>query len=135
MLPEKPIPEKSISDKQREANRRNAQHSTGPRTEQGKLASRLNAFRHGLTGQVTIMSAEERLVHDQFFGEYVDSLKPATPVERDLAEAVADNAWRLKRARALDQNMFAAAHPEFTGQSEEDEPMTTVLAEAKAFLV
>jgi hypothetical protein len=35
------------SEKQIAADRRNAQKSTGPRTEGGKSRSRMNAFRHG----------------------------------------------------------------------------------------
>jgi len=37
--------------KQIEANRRNARHSTGPITEEGKLRSRRNAVRNGLTAE------------------------------------------------------------------------------------
>ena len=39
-----------VSEARREANRRNAARSTGPRTEAGKAASRRNALKHGLTG-------------------------------------------------------------------------------------
>jgi hypothetical protein len=40
-----------ITDRQLEANRRNARNSTGPGTEAGKNVSKLNALRHNLTGQ------------------------------------------------------------------------------------
>ncbi len=33
----------------------NAQHSTGPKTPEGKKKSSLNALRHGLTGQIVVM--------------------------------------------------------------------------------
>ena len=39
------------TDRQIEANRRNALTSTGPRTDAGKAASRGNALVHGLTGE------------------------------------------------------------------------------------
>ncbi len=42
------------SIRQIEANRRNSQKSTGPRTEAGKQASRCNAVRHGLTAETVI---------------------------------------------------------------------------------
>ena len=35
---------------QMEANRRNAQHSTGPRTSAGRSRSSQNALKHGFTG-------------------------------------------------------------------------------------
>ena len=38
-----------------EANRENAQKSTGPRTEEGKRKFSLNGIRHGLTGQVVVL--------------------------------------------------------------------------------
>ena len=39
------------SDKQRDANRRNALRSTGPRSEEGKQKVRRNALKHGLTAR------------------------------------------------------------------------------------
>ena len=43
-------PPRKTSQKQIEANRRNAQRSTGPRTEEGKGRSSRNAVRHGVYG-------------------------------------------------------------------------------------
>jgi hypothetical protein len=42
------------SFRQIEANRRNAQLSTGPITEDGRKQSRQNAVRHGLTAETVI---------------------------------------------------------------------------------
>lgn len=41
-----------VSDRKREANRRNAQLSTGPKTDEGKAASSRNAWKHGLNSAV-----------------------------------------------------------------------------------
>jgi hypothetical protein len=44
--------------KQIEANRRNARRSTGPTSQEGKLRSRQNAVRHGLTAETVIGALE-----------------------------------------------------------------------------
>ena len=54
------------SEKQIEANRRNALLCTGPRTPEGKQRSALNACRHAFTGQVVIMTAEEQAAFTAF---------------------------------------------------------------------
>ena len=99
-----------ISDKQLEANRRNALSSTGPKTIEGKSNSSRNNLRHGLTGQINILPTEDREAHDAFCNELSDSLKPQTPMERQLAHSVAEDSWRLNRARAIENNMFALGH-------------------------
>src|SRR5580658_3539589 len=47
------------TEEQIAANRLNAQSSSGPKTEAGRNRSRMNARRHGLTGQVTTMTDED----------------------------------------------------------------------------
>jgi hypothetical protein len=99
-----------LSQKQIDANRENALKSTGPRTEAGKKRSAQNALRHGLTGQVTIMSDDDRIAHDLFIDEYMAVLAPDNAVERQLAQSIAEDNWRLNRARAIEDNLFALGH-------------------------
>ena len=46
------------TEKQIAANRANAKFSTGPKTTTGKLKSSRNAFRHGLSGPVSLNALE-----------------------------------------------------------------------------
>ena len=82
------------------ASRANAQLSTGPRTEEGKRRSSLNAFRHGLTGQIVIHTPEDQAAFQKHCDAIRQALKPVGALETDLAQAVAEDKWRLNRARA-----------------------------------
>ena len=54
-----------MTDQQLEANRANAQLSTGPKTPEGKRRASLNSYRHGLSGQIHIATPEETAVFPQ----------------------------------------------------------------------
>jgi hypothetical protein len=95
----------------------NAQRSTGPKTEEGKAASRLKAMRHKVTAQVTILPDEERLAAEDFCGKLAASFNPEGLEEIQLARAIAENYRRLNQACAAIANRFAlsltgnAPHP------------------------
>jgi len=42
--------------------------------------------------------------------EIVDCLDPQTPVERQFAQTVADNQWRINRIRSIEDGMLAQGH-------------------------
>jgi hypothetical protein len=90
------------------ANLANAQHSTGPKTEKGKHRTRLNAYRHGLTGQICLLTADEQQAFDQHCNGIRESLAPVGALELELAQSIAEDHWRLKRARAIETGIFAA---------------------------
>ena len=49
---------KSVSQRKIDANRQNAQKSTGPKTSEGKAKTCLNAQKHGLTAELLMCAAD-----------------------------------------------------------------------------
>ena len=122
------------TEQQISANRRNAQLSTGP-SEAGKKTSRMNAWRHGLTGQLDVRTPEEQAAHDTFCAAIVSSLAPAEGIERQFAQSIAEDHWRLNRARSIENNFFALAC-EFQDDIAlaETPEIRLALADARAFV-
>ena len=124
----------SPSTAQLEANRGNAQHSTGPKSEPGKRRSSLNATRHGLTGRTVVLPGEDMVVYQAFAKEIVNSLHPETPLERQFAQTVADTQWRLNRARTIEDGMLAWGNFEPEGNFTADRPeIHAALTAARVF--
>jgi hypothetical protein len=92
------------------ANRLNAIKSSGPTTPKGRVRSSLNALRHGLTARVVVLPSEDMAAYHAFSKEIVDSLDPQTPMERQFAQTVADNQWRINRIRSIEDGMLGDAH-------------------------
>ena len=90
------------SYRQFEANRRNAQRSTGPKTEDGKRQSRANAVRHGLTSETVIGSLEDSEDYKAFEAAVTAGYCAETAVERELVLRLASLLWRLRRATAIE---------------------------------
>jgi hypothetical protein len=88
------------------ANRANAERSTGPKTEGGKAASSRNATRHGLTGKQVVINGEDPAAYEALRRDLIDAYKPADAAEAILVEEIAQNFWRLQRARALEAEQF-----------------------------
>jgi hypothetical protein len=94
------------TDKQFAANRRNAKKSTGPKTEQGKLCSRRNAFRHGLTAQTVVSLVENADEYTDLETLIIADYEPQTTIERVLVERLASLLWRLRRAVTIETGLF-----------------------------
>jgi hypothetical protein len=88
------------------ANRKNAQKSTGPRTEEGKAASAQNAVKHGLLARDDVIKTEDQADFDRLREKMVRELDPVGAVETELAERVVSLMWRLKRAQRLGNEVF-----------------------------
>jgi len=98
----------SISQRRIDANRRNAQKSTGPRTAQGKAQSALNSTKHGLAGHTLppasnplapgcFLHTESEPHFCQLLAEYLDTYQPQHRDEYDLVTEAAYAKWRQHR--------------------------------------
>jgi hypothetical protein len=95
------------TDKQIEANRANAQKSTGPRTETGKAKSRYNATKHGLTGQQIVLDGEDPDAFEEMKADLFQTFDPVGPAEERLVASLAQNLWRLHRAPGWEDALLA----------------------------
>ncbi len=92
-----------VSDARAAANRANAQHSTGPRSPEGKARSSRNALKHGIfSGALRV--AGERLREDCAAFEALQAelsahYAPAGPDERLIVDRLATTWWLLARLR------------------------------------
>jgi hypothetical protein len=109
-----------------EINRENAQHSTGPKTAEGKKQSSLNALRHGLTGQIVVMPTEDLQAYQLHLKSFTDEYHPQGATEANLVQALADASWRLNRVAALETNVL------MLGITRECDPIAGALAIASA---
>jgi hypothetical protein len=89
-----------------DANRANAQHSTGPRTPEGKARASRNAIRHGLLASQLVLSVEDRAEFEMFRAGLVEEYRPAGTQELMLVSQIADSFWRLRRAKSIETAMF-----------------------------
>ena len=94
------------SYRQIEANRRNALKSTGPKSEEGKQASRCNALRHGLTAETVIGSLEDAEDYKAFEAAITADYDAQSAVERELVLQLASILWRLRRATTMETGLF-----------------------------
>ena len=94
------------SFRQIEANRRNAELSTGPITEEGKKRSRQNAVRHGMTAETVIDAFEDAEDYAAFEMAVTADYDAQSAVERELVLRLASLLWRLRRATSIESGLF-----------------------------
>ena len=110
------------TQKQIEANRRNAQRSTGPKTEEGcEIVSR-NAITHGLTGARAVVLPEEQEEFDRFAAALREEWDPQGPSERFHLDQMIHCAWRLKRATRMETGVLLALRQKEAGVPAPDDP-------------
>jgi hypothetical protein len=92
--------------RQIESNRRNAQRSTGPKTQSGKARSSQNAVRHGLIAETVIGPLEDPADYRAFEQAVTAAYDAETAVERELVLRLASLLWRLRRATSVETGLL-----------------------------
>jgi hypothetical protein len=95
--------------KQFEANRRNAQKSTGPKTPEGKAAVSMNALRHGLRARSVLLPGEDRQEFTQLCDDLEVEWHPQSRTEQFYVEQMAVSQWKLCRMEVTEVNIFKDA--------------------------
>jgi hypothetical protein len=88
------------SERQIEANRKNAEKSTGPKTPDGKATSSQNALKTGLDAKSEVLRCESRPEYDLLIAEYYARFQPAIPEERSLVDDLIEAEWLSRRYRS-----------------------------------
>jgi hypothetical protein len=91
-----------------DANRRNAQNSTGPRTPEGKETVAANALKHGLCAERAVVLDESAADFADFSAGMHRALAPADEYETALAERIVQCEWRLRRVVRMEAAAFDA---------------------------
>ena len=104
------------------ANQANAEHSTGPRTDEGKARVSQNALRHGLTARHLVIRDDEREEFADLLNSLSSELDPQGAVETVAFHELLHAAWSLHRFRRIEAEASRGSVEDFA-----DPATTTVL--------
>ena len=88
-------------------NRANSQHSTGPKTPEGKAASSETSFKHGLYSSQLVIPGEDPAALDALKADLRAEHQPATTTEELLVNEIAEHYWRIRRYRRIEAASLA----------------------------
>ena len=90
------------TQKQIEANRNNAQNSTGPKTEEGRASVSQNALKHGIFSKEILLEDESQSEFEALKMEFNHYFRPKGILEKLLCERALAAAWRLSRITKME---------------------------------
>jgi hypothetical protein len=87
-------------------NRSNAQHSTGPRSVEGKAVSRFNAMKHGLDAASLVIPGEDPAELAQLAEDFHHEYSPQGPIETELVEILIRSTWLRHRCVRVEAKVY-----------------------------
>ncbi len=110
-----------VTESRLSANRENAQHSTGPRTPEGKSVSSQNAVKTALTGRTVLLPTDDADLYTSHIEGFRTEWRPTGQRETILVQSVADINWRIERIASLEAAIYAKGRA-FFADCYADEP-------------
>ncbi len=111
-----------------EANRSNAQRSTGPKTPKGKEIVAGNALKHGLMARQTVIAGESQAEYNAFRAATFDDRAPVGIFEHQLTDIIADAFWRLRRVTRIETELMDSFTDTPRSQGKKEElPFTVII--------
>ncbi len=111
-----------------QANRLNAQKSTGPRSAEGKAASRFNALKHARDAESLVIPGEDAEALAELTTEYYDQFQPEGPLERYYVDSMINADWLRRRLHRCEAELYRA----LTEGDESDTPLGKAWAQDAA---
>ena len=99
----------SISEAQHAANKANAAHSTGPKTETGKSRSSKNRLTFGLFTISDFVREDESESYTKICTNLWAELSPAGTMEEAFTTEIMSATWRLRRCRMVEEDIAQIA--------------------------
>jgi hypothetical protein len=131
----RPVGNGLISEAQLQANRANAQLSTGPTSLDGKATSCLNAVKTGLTGRTVLLHTDDAADYQRHIAAYEKELSPVGQRECDLVQSIADTIWRVRRIPGLEMAIYAHGRVQFADKfKDHDETLRPGMIELETFI-
>lgn len=90
-----------VTECKQRANARNAQLSTGPKSEEAKRKTRFNAIKHGMTASAVVLTfaGESQEEFDAEQARLREELEPVGELEKMMVDRISECRWRLRRVQ------------------------------------
>jgi hypothetical protein len=104
------------------ANRANAQKSTGPRSAEGKSASRFNALKHGIDAASIVIPGEDPADYEALRAHYLHEYRPHCASESFHVDTMLRADWHKRRLQQVEADLYRTVLAESPGN-----PLAAVL--------
>lgn len=94
------------TQKQIDANRFNAQRSTGPKTDEGKAIAAQNPLKHGVFSKQILVNGESKKDFEALKMEFYEQFQPQGFLECLFCERAVAAAWRLSRVTQMESMLI-----------------------------